>query len=330
MIYAMSKFTGSLIPWLTAALLLLQAGCGPGQPALRKAASPPNDKLSTILARGILVIATDADYPPQSRLIPGVGRDASTRCAPNQYSANQMEGYDIETAVEISRRLRVEACFVTPAWTQIIGGGWDDRWDVSIGSMVITRERMQSLYFTQPYISGAAVLFVHKDNHTFSGPVDLSGKRIGVCAGCAYESFLKGTLDIPGETINLPIKDAVVVAYDTDTSALADLAQGDGVQVDAVLTDPDTGRIAIDNGLPIRQLGEPLYHDYSAAAIDKKSGKDPLALVDRITAIITEMHQDGTLLKFSTEVYHGDFTTPAARFDINALGQFSSPKGKAP
>jgi polar amino acid transport system substrate-binding protein len=216
---------------------------------------------------------------------------------------------------------------VTPAWTQVISGGWDDRWDVNIGSMVITRERMKALYFTQPYITGAAVLFVHKDNRSYAQPADLAGKRIGVCAGCAYESYLKGTLDIPGESMVSPLKDAAVVAYDTDTSALKDLAIGDGVHLDAVLTDPDTGQTAINDGLPLKQLGDPLYHDFDAIAIDKKSSKDPKSLVERITAIIQQMHQDGTLLKLSRQFYHGDFTTLASQYDINGLYQFIVPAG---
>jgi polar amino acid transport system substrate-binding protein len=177
------------------------------------------------------------------------------------------------------------------------------------------------LYFTQPYISGAAVLFVREDNHSFRQPEDLSGKRIGVCTGCAYEAYLHGTLQIPGEKIHFLIHDATVIGYDTDTSALADLAVGDGARLDAVLTDPDTGSTAIHNGLAIKQLGQPVYHDYDAIAIDKYSSGDPLPLVRRITEIIQEMHKDGTLLKLSQKYYHGDFTSPAAAFDIKSLGQ---------
>jgi polar amino acid transport system substrate-binding protein len=302
------------------AILFILSGC-----ASSEKPAAPLDLMSAIQNRGTLAIATDPSYPPQSELKKGVERSPGSHCAANEYSANQLEGFDIQVGLEVSRRLGVEACFVAPAWTQIIGGSWDGRWDVSIGSMAITRERSLTLYFTQPYISGAAVLFVHKDNRNFSAPADLSGMKIGVCAGCAYESYLKGSLEIPGEAIDLPVKNAVVFAYDTDTSALADLALGDGVRLDAVMTDPDTGQDAIFNGLPIRQLGGPLYYDYSAIAIDKRSNKDPQSLVNRITELIQQMHQDGTLLKLSEQTYRGDFTTRAGQYDLNTLKQFSSP-----
>jgi polar amino acid transport system substrate-binding protein len=311
-----------LVLFLGFFLLLFSLSACASRPTSTSLPEPtPSGELASVLKNGILVIATDSAYPPQSQLNIETARAASTRCDQTQYTANQLSGFDIDVAVELASRLGVEPCFVTPTWSQVVAGNWGDRWDVNVGSMVITDERMHNLYFTQPYISGAAVLFVHKNNQTYKTPADLSGKRIGTCTGCAYEDYLRGVLNIPGEKIDYEIKNAQVVGYDTDTSALADLAEGDGVRLDAVLTDPDTGASAIRSGLPIQQLGEALYHDYSAVAVDKRSVGDPLPLVERLSALIQEMHQDGTLLKLSQKYYGGDFTTPAAQFDLQALGQ---------
>ena len=301
-------------------LAILTLGACTGSPRPASSTLPPG-KLGDILARGTLVIATDPEYPPQSELLTEVPRIAETRCANNQFTANQFAGFDVDVAVELSERLGVEACFVTPAWTQLISGNWDNRWDISVGSMVITQVRMQSLYFTQPYTSGAAILFVHEDNQTFNQPSDLSSKVIGVCTGCAYEFYLEGTLELPGQEIKFIVQDPVVIGYDTDTSALADLALGDSVVLDAVLTDPDTGQAAIAGGLPIKALGAPLYYDFVSAAIDKKSSKDPLSLVARVNEIIQAMHQDGTLRKLSMQYYGDDFSAAASAFDIHSLEQ---------
>jgi polar amino acid transport system substrate-binding protein len=299
-------------------LLLLLSACRGG---IAAAPTMTSDKLSEIMERGRLIVASETAYPPQSELLPDAQRAANTTCASSEYTANQLRGFDIDVAVEIARRLGVEPCFVSPTWVQVSSGGWGDRWDINVGSMVITPERMEVLYFTQPYVTGAAVLFVHKDNRTFTQASDLSGKKIGVCAGCAYEYYLEGSLVIPGRKIDYIIKDATIVGYDTDTSALEDLAMGDGVRLDAVLTDPDTGQNAIRKGLPLKQLGEPVYYDYVAAAIDKKSGRDPVPFVRQVTKIVQQMHQDGTLRTLSQKYYAGDFTTAASEFDINALGQ---------
>jgi polar amino acid transport system substrate-binding protein len=284
-------------------------------------APPPQDKLAEILDRGRLIIATDPDYPPQSQLRPEAIRAANTRCLATEYTASELTGFDVDVAVEIARRLGMEACFVGPTWTQITSGGWDDHWDISVGSMAITPERLQLLYFTQPYYMAPAALLVHKDNTAFTQPNQLSGKRIGVCAGCTYEYYLQGKLQMPGQTITFDVKDAVIVAYDTEIPALADLALGDGVRLDAVLTGQPLGQSLIASGLPIKQLGGPVFTEYLAVAIDKKSSKDPVGLVRRVTQIVQDMHGDGTLLKLSQQYYGSDFTTPASQLDMRALGQ---------
>ena len=300
----------------------LLAGC----PSNSKTANTPfPGKLGEVFRRGTLIIATDAEYPPSSEFLPDAPRAENTRCASNEFTANQARGFDVDVAVEIARRLGVEPCFVFPPWSQIVSGGWNDHWDVSVGSMAITTERIKVLYFSQPYTTGAAVVFVHKDNQTYQKPADLSGKKIGACAGCAYEYYLNGTLVIPGTEIEFQIKNPIVIGYDTDTTALENLAKGDGVELDAVLTDPDTGSLAIADGMPIKQLGEPVYRDYVAAAVDKAGSSDPIPLVKKITEIIQQMHKDGFLKALSIKIYSGDFATSASQYDINALQQYPFP-----
>jgi polar amino acid transport system substrate-binding protein len=277
------------------------------------------DYLSDILQRGTLVVSTDPAYPPQSELVENTSRPADTKCTADQHTANEFKGFDIDAAVEIAKRLGVEACFVTPDWTLITGGSWSDRWDISVGSMTITPERMKALYFTQPYYTTPAAIFVHKDNTTFGQPEDLSEKKVGSCSGCTYESYLDGSLVIPGEKIDFSIKDPQFKGYDTDTSALQDLALGDGIRLDAVLTAEPTGQAFIDSGQPIKELGAPIFFEYLAAAIDKKASKDPVSLVTKVTEVIQGMNSDGTLQKISQQYYGTDLATAAANFDVNAL-----------
>jgi polar amino acid transport system substrate-binding protein len=298
----------------------LLAGCGGAKPTLEP--TPPNDLLAKITMRGTLVVATDPAYPPQSELKPGATRAANTKCAPTEYTANEFTGFDVDAAVEIARRLGVEPCFVTPPWTQLTAGNWDDRWDISVGSMAITPERMEMLYFTQPYYATPAALFVHQDNTTFSQPGDLSGKRVGGCTDCTYEAYLQGTLVIPATEIEFVIQDPVIIGYDVDLPALQDLALGDGVQLDGVLVAQPTGQQAIEDGLPLKQLGEPVFFEYLATAVDKKSSQDPVAFVQKVSEIVQQMHGDGTLLRLSRQYYGEDFTTAASQFDVHALGQF--------
>lgn len=328
----MKKIYRLVVVVISAAFLL--AACGapvatevaateapPTQVPATQAPTAVPDLLSTILARGTLVVSTDPAYPPQSALKATPQRTAGTKCASDQKTLGELEGFDIDASAAIAKGLGVEACFVTPDWTLITAGGWAGRWDISVGSMTITPERAKVLYFAQPYYTTPAALFVNKANTTYTKPEDLGGKKIGVCGGCTYENYLNGSLVIPGETINFVIKGAEAKTYDTDSTAIEDLALGDGVRLDAVLTAQPTGQQAIDSGKPIKQLGDPLYFEYLAPAIDREGSLDPASFIAKVSEIIAGLHKDGTLLALSQQWYKLDLTTAAASFDASAFAK---------
>ncbi len=279
------------------------------------------DLLADILSRGVLRISTDPAYPPQSELVADAQLDANSKCSGDERQAAEFSGFDISVAVEIANRLGVEPCFITPDWTLIVAGDWAGRWDVSVGSMTITPERMQNLYFSQPYHTTPAAFFVHADNTAFTQPADLSGKIVGACAGCTYDSYLQATLAIPGETIDFVVTDVQFVGYDADTLALQDLALGDGVRLNGALTALPTGITFIEDGGPIKQLGDPVYFEYLSPAFDKASALDTATLRTKVDEIIQAMHSDGTLKALSEEFYGTDLASAAAEFDIAGLEQ---------
>ena len=187
-----------------AATVFLAAGCGssssgsavattdPSASAtVAPAGDPSSDKLAQVEARGTVVLFTDPAYPPQSFIVKGATRKATTKCAPNQMTANQMTGYDAETGKLVAKGLGVEPCFVTPSWTEVTGGNWGDRWDLAYGSGAIALDRMDVLYMTQPYYSTPTNFFVPTAS-TAKTPEDLSGKKVGACAGCTMEAYLRG------------------------------------------------------------------------------------------------------------------------------------------
>ncbi|MBN1537047.1 MAG: transporter substrate-binding domain-containing protein [Anaerolineales bacterium] len=283
---------------------------------------PAADKLEEILARGTLVISTDPAYPPQSELVENAARASDTKCASDQHTPSELSGFDIDVGIAIAEKLGVEACFVTPEWTMITGGSWANRWDISVGSMTITPERMEKLYFTQPYYTTPAAFFVSADNTTFTQPGDLAGKKIGACTGCTYDAYLAGTLSIPGEKIVQVVDNPQFMGYETDINAIQDLALGDGLRLDAVMTALPTGQGAIDDGLPLKQLGEAIYFEYLAVAIDKTHTPDPVPLVKKVTEVLKELHAEGVLLELSQKYYGLDLTTAAGAYDIDSLDQY--------
>jgi polar amino acid transport system substrate-binding protein len=303
--------------WVLVGVML--AACAARPPS---SATDPLDKLAEIQARGTIVIATDADYVPQSQLIPGSEADPNTKCEPTQYTASQFQGFDVEVARELANRLGVEPCFVTPPWSQLVAGNWGDNWDVHVGSVAITFDRMQHLYFTQPYYATPTVLLVHKENETYSTPEDLSGKKIGVCAGCTFEAYLKGTLKIPGEELEYRIQNAQIVAFENEDPAIMALSLGDGVELDAVMTILPKAHAAIEAGLPVKILDEPILFAYASITLDRSSDSDSYRLFTAVNQIIQELHKQNTLQELSSTYQGSDLTREAASYNIDSLNQF--------
>jgi len=309
----MKQIMGSLI-----GLTLVLTACAPATVVPTKL---PKDKLAEIMARGTLVVATDADYEPQSKLLEDILPDEDTKCEPTQYTANQLTGFDVEVAIAISHRLGVEPCFVTPPWSQLVAGNWGDNWDVHIGSVAITSERMNVLYFSQPYYATPTVLLIHKDNKIFEKPEDLSGKRIAVCVGCTFEAYLKGTLQIPGQKIEYRIHDPQIIAYENEEPAIEDLSEGDGIKLDALITILPVAKKAISSEKPLKILGEPLLFAFASVTLDRSSRRDNMRLLDEISVIIRELHGKEILKQLSMKYQGQDLTQEAARFDLSSINQ---------
>jgi polar amino acid transport system substrate-binding protein len=128
--------------------------------------------LDRVLSKGVLVMSTDPEYPPQSSL------DEN----------NQFVGFDIDVGRQIAERLGVDIEFVTPSWDVITAGKWAGRWDVSVGSMTPTAARREVLDFPAVYYYTPAALVVHADNDSIAAPADASGRTIGVGVATTYET----------------------------------------------------------------------------------------------------------------------------------------------
>lgn len=250
-----------------------------------------DDLLADICDRGEIVVSTDPAYPPQSSLDEQTGN---------------YEGFDIDVATEIAARLGVKIAWEAPSWDILTAGGWNDRWDMSVGSMTPTNDRQRVLDFTQPYYYTPAVAVVNADNTSVQDlTTDLDGAKIGVCSGCSYEQYLDKTLAIDGYSFDFVIDDAKISGYDTDTTAMQDLALGDGNRLDAAMTSVTTAQGFIDSGKPVKIVGDPLFYEPLGVAFDKNSDLDGQSLVDAVDGIVAEMHSDGTLTKMSEKWYDG-------------------------
>jgi polar amino acid transport system substrate-binding protein len=307
---------------IAVATLLVAAACSSegtstsastGSPA----GDPLTDKLAQILDRGTLVAYYEPEYPPQSVAVEGAERPADTACADDQITAAEITGFDVETTKLVAEGLGVEACFVSPSYTEVTAGNWGDRWDIAYASGSINEDRMQRLWMTQPYYAVPNYYFVATDS-VFDTASDLDGKRIGACASCSHEMYLHGELVIPGIEVVQTVEDPEVVTYETEPPGLEAVAEG---EIDAFLAAGPVGQAQIEEGLDLRQIDEIAFTYYPAGFIDKASDFDVAAFAARVNEIIQAAHADGTLAAMSQEFFGEDFAAAAAEYDVDALEQ---------
>ena len=247
--------------------------------------------LDEIMAAGVVKVSTDANYAPQSFI----------------NDKGELEGFDISVAKEVAKRLGVKIKFITPDWDLITAGKWGKRWDISIGSMTPTMERLNALHFTMPYYSTPAQFAVHKDNTTIKSLKDLAGKRIGLATETTYERYLNRDLVLVGVKIEYQDWSAgKIVTYPTDANAVENLALGDGVRIDALLTAKPTLFEAIKAGCggscPLKMLGDPVFYEHLSFALDR-SRPDSESLLKKLNEILSSMYKDGTLVDLSMKFY---------------------------
>jgi polar amino acid transport system substrate-binding protein len=239
----------------------------------------PTGLAQKIVDRGSVIVANDADYPPQSSI---------------DQQSNELVGFDVDVAKRMAEILGLEVKFENPAWETIPAGLNQGRFDVSIGSMTITEERQKALDFTDPYYYTSGQVFVREGGAQITGVDDLAGKKVGVGAATTYYDFLKAD------------SDADVKTYTTDANAFPDLRNGN---LDFVMTAGPTGAEAISQGQPFEFSGDPLYYEDLAFAV-KKGEEDWVQLLNYA---VQTMHEDGSLTSMSEKWYAGlDLTKKAA------------------
>ena len=189
-------------------------------------------------------------------------------------------GFDIDVATEIAERLGVEAEFMHVDWDVITAGSWVNRWDVSVGSMTITTPRKDLMVFTEPYYYTPAFM--------------AASTRSGVTAVDQLP------FDVPGGV--------TATTLPTDANCVESIAAG-RPEFDLLITSETVIDEAIAAEQPLVKIGEPIYVEDLAVAMDNSEGAlDPLGLRYEIDQIVAEMHEDGTLTELSNEWFDADLT----------------------
>ncbi|MGJ8527902.1 transporter substrate-binding domain-containing protein [Maritalea sp.] len=250
--------------------------------------------LDKVMDEKTMMVATNSEYPPASYL----------------NSKGEFEGFDVDVAKELAKRMGVEAKFMNPAWEAITSGKWGGRWQVAIGSMTPTPARAQVLDFPAIYYFTPAAFYVHADA-PYQSLADLSGKKIGSSAGSTYEGYLNKTLTLDSAyspAFDYLVDPGEIRTYETDTNVMDDLRLGDGVRLDAGISSVPNILEAVKNDYPLRILGEPVFFEPLAVVV----AKGDTEFSSKIASIIEEMRTDGTLKSLSVKWFGADLVTTKA------------------
>jgi len=173
--------------------------------------------------------------------------------------------------------------------------------------MTITTDREKVISFTSPYYYTPAQMAVLPDSGITS--LDgLAGKVICVGEGTTYLQWLDGTLDFGTATPQTqPPAGATATTLKSDRNC-AESWQAGRRDFDGWLSSVTTVQGAIDEGLPVMKLGDPVYNGPLAVAFDK-GGPSPTTMVAEVNKILDAMRSDGTLKSLSETWFGEDLTT---------------------
>ncbi len=267
-----------------------------------------NDLLEVIKDRGYLVVSTDPNYEPQSFLVPTAVRAAGTVCPNDMLTYGEMMGFDVDAANAVAEGLGVEVCFATPDWDLVTAGSWGDRWDISIGSMTITKTRQKALDFAQPYYYTPAQFAAAADSG-YTSLDDLEGETICLASATTYLDWFNSELTIPDESILVdPPSDFTLVELPTDQECAQSIAAG-RPEFSVYLTSDTVVNSNMAGGLDVVKLGPVVFIEELAPSIDKSSSYDTASFISAVSDVLKGLHANGTLSGFSMKWFEVDLTT---------------------
>ncbi len=204
---------------------------------------------------------------------------------------NEVDGFDVDVAKEIAKRMGKELKYVTTSWDGILEGLRAGRYDGILGSMGITDSRLEIVDFSTPYYYSGPQLIVRKDSGINSIEDLDKSNTVALATGTTFEDDAKK-------------HDITVKLYEDDNQTLMELING---RVDAVLTDRIVGLNAMSKmkgGDKLTLAGSVLRTEMMGVAFKKNS-----PLTAEVNKILEEMRADGTLTEISNKWFPGQDIT---------------------
>ena len=280
-------------------LSMVAAACGRGtaQQGTSSSPRPDQDLLARIQTDETIRVVTDQGSRPRSWYDAGTGT---------------WKGFDVEVAREIAYRLGVTVEFQRRDWeTDVADGSWNDLFDMAVGSMPVSDQSANLFALTPAYYydTPSSIAVPQDDTSIEDLDSDLDGKTICVGAGTVAERYLSLSLNIPGYTFDAVIDDPRILSFPTETQALEQLTSALGNRCDAAMTSTSAIDRSLAAGGSLKVVGKPLCGVPLAIAFDRNPSVDNASLVEAVSNIVKDMHDDDTLRTLSIKWFGEDLTS---------------------
>lgn len=260
--------------------LLLTAACAAGVlSGCANSKTSGDESLKKVKDSGKLILGLDDSFEPMGY----------------RNENNEIVGFDIDVAKEVSSRMGVELVLQPISWDakeqELNSGNIDCIWN----GLSISEERQKAMNMTEPYMNNRMVLVVLKDSG-YTKQADLEGKSIGVQNGSTAQKIL--------EESDLAKSAKEIIGFKENLTGFMDLeAQG----VAAMFLD----EVVANHFIQEKQKDYVVMEDGALADEEYAIGfrKNDQALRDEVQKTLKEMKADGKLAEISTEWFGKDVTT---------------------
>ena len=232
--------------------------------------------LTQIRQKGVVTVAMSGEYPPFSQ--PSL--------------KGGLEGFDVDVANELGRRMGVKVNVVKTEFPSIIAGLQSGIFDLAVASQGKTPERAKAVDFSaSPYYYDGVQLFAPSGSKA-TDLASLKGQPVGVALGTTFEAILK---DKGQDNI---------VTFSGEQEGFLALSSG---RVQAFLTEKSVGAVAIQKGVKMMPIGPVVASDATYVTFAKNSP----TLASAVNKALAQMRADGTLKKISLKWVGLDLSVPS-------------------
>jgi ABC-type amino acid transport substrate-binding protein len=248
--------------------------------------------LCCLVLAGIVGAASAADLPEikqRGKLVAATSGDLVPVTYVNE--KGQLEGYDIEVAHFIEKKLGVPIDLVRLDFKGILAGLQAGRFDAVFSNVNITDDRKKVFDYSIPYSRSAVVAVVRKGLDNVHGYKDLKGLTVGGISG-------GNDGEVPAREISAKYGEfKAFKGYTGNAELFADLAIG---RIDAAIS-PDTAAGFFLKSHPgvASIVGEPYQVRYVGIPMQKGSTE----LKAAFDGAIREMRKEGLLDKWATQYF---------------------------